>query len=70
MLALDLHFEIMFLNCMKIHVFGGKKGLEANTRMFLLYFHAAKSGKAPTDFSEMKNLSLWFSSLLEQVCLS
>lgn len=27
MLALDLHFEIMFFNCMKIHVFGGKKGM-------------------------------------------
>lgn len=54
MLALDLHFEIMLLNCMKIHVFGVKKGWGVNTRMFLLYFHVAKQGIAPTDFSEMK----------------
>lgn len=27
MLALDLHFEIMFFNCMKIHVFRDKKGM-------------------------------------------
>lgn len=49
---------------------GAKRGGEVSPRMLLFWFHAAKSGKAPTDFSEMKCFSLWFHCLPEQVCLS
>lgn len=47
-----------------------KGGGGINPRMLLVWFYAAKSGKAPTDFSEMKFFSLWFHFLPEQVCLS